>query len=134
MLFGVACLAVSVLVFRFTNAELLAWVLMTLALPPIFEVAGWDQAEVLTGLRYNLDPDSLRGAYKIGKAVPRMVFLYVWLFGALAARELHWLPDNGWIALIIFAPLIVWAAFAYRSHSKVIHACLAELRSSPAMR
>lgn len=133
MAIGATCLAASVLLFRFTNAELLAWVLMTLAFPAIMEVAGWNQAELLTGWRYNLDRDSLRGAYKVSNAVPRLALLYVWLFGILAARERQSLPDDGWTVVIIFAPLVVWAALAYRSHSEIIGTRLAEHRSSRAM-
>jgi hypothetical protein len=133
MAFGAVCLAVSVLLFRFTNAELLAWVLLTLALPPVIDGAGWNQAELLAGWRCNLDPDSLRGAYKVRNAVPRLALLYVWLFGILAARELNLLPDDGWTVVIIFTPLVVWAALAYRSHSKIISGRLAEHRSSRVM-
>ena len=130
MAIAAACLAVSFLLFRFTNLELLAWMLMAAAIPPIMEAAAWQQAELLTATRYNLDPGSLRGAYKVSNAVPRLAFLYMWLFGVLAARELQSLPDDGWTIVIILAPFVVWAALAFRSHSKTISDCLADRRSS----
>lgn len=127
---GAAFLAASILVFRFSSADLLAWVLMTLSFPLIMEAAAWGQAQQLAGMRYDLYPDALSGAYKARSAVLRLVFLYIWFFGMLIARELQALPDNGWIAVIIFAPLIVWLALLYRSHSKTIIAYMTERASA----
>lgn len=99
---------------------------MTASFPLIMEAAAWGQAEQFAGMRYNLYPDSLRGAYKVSSAVPRLIFLYIWLFAILIARELQLLPDNSRIAVIIFAPFVVWLALTYRSYSKTIIAYMAE--------
>lgn len=125
MVIGAASLASSFILFRLTSAEVLAWTLMTVAIPLVMEAAAWQQAESLAGWRYHLDPGSLRGAYKVSKAVPRIAFLYVWLFSVLAARKLQALPDDGWIVAIILAPFAVWVALAHRSHSQAISSRLA---------
>jgi hypothetical protein len=130
MAIGATFLAASILVFRFSNADLLAWVLMALSFPPIMEAAAWGQAQQLAGMRYDLYPDDLRDAYKASSAAPRLVFLYIWFFGMLIARELQALPDNGWVAVVIFAPFIVWLALLYLSHSKTIIAYMAERASA----
>ena len=98
---------------------------MIVAFPLVMEAAAWQQAEALAGWRYDLDPDSLRGVYKVSKAIPRLAFLYVWLFSVLGARELQALPDNEWIVAIILAPFAAWVALAYRSHSHAISSRLA---------
>ena len=98
---------------------------MTVALPLIMEAAAWQQAESIAGWRYDLAPDALGGVYKVSEAVPRLAFLYIWLFSVLAARELGALPDNGWTFAVIFAPLAVWVALVYHSHSQAISSRLA---------
>lgn len=130
MAIGAAFLAASVLMFRFSNAELLAWMLMTVSFPLIMEAAAWGQAEQIAGMRYDLYPGSLRGAYKVSSAVPRLIFLYIWFFSMLITRELQVLPDNGWIAVIILAPFVVWLVLTYRSYSKNIIAYMAERGSA----
>ena len=118
MVVGGALLAISFLVFRFTSAELLAWVLMAAALPLVFEAAAWRQAESIAGWRYDVALDTIRGAYSFRSAIPRVALLYTWLFSILAARDLKVLPDNGWLVSILFGPLILWVALAARSHHR----------------
>jgi hypothetical protein len=126
---GVAFLAASI-AFRFSNAELLAWIAMIASFPLLLEAAAWGQAEQFAGMLYDLYPDNICGAYKISSAVPRLIFLYIWLFAILIARELQLLPDNGWIAVIILVPFVVWLALTYRSYSKIIFAYMAERGSA----
>jgi hypothetical protein len=120
MVVGGTLLAISLIVFRFTSAELLAWVLMAASLPLVFEAAAWGQAESISGWRYNVAHDTFRDAYSFRSAIPRMTLLYTWLFSILAARELEVLPDNGWLVSILFGPLILWVALAARSHHRSI--------------
>ena len=103
---------------------------MTVSFPLIVEAAAWGQAEQFAGMRYGLYHDSLRGAYKVSSAVPRLIFLYIWLFAILIARELRFLPDDGWISVIILAPIAVWLTLTYRSYSKIITAYMAERGST----
>ena len=103
---------------------------MTASFPLIMEGAAWSQAEQFAGMRYDVYPDSLRGVYKVSSAVPRLIFLYIWFFGILIARERRLLPDNGWIVVIILAPFAVWLALTYRSYSKIIIAYMAERGSA----
>ncbi|MBX9731031.1 MAG: hypothetical protein K2X59_06870 [Sphingomonas sp.] len=130
MAIGAALLAASMLMFCLLNAELLAWILMTASFPLIMEAVAWGQAEQFAGMRYDLYPDSLRGAYKVSSAVPRLIFLYLWLFAILTARELQLLPDNGWVAVIILAPFALWLALTYRSYSNIIIAYMEERGSA----
>ena len=95
---------------------------MTASFPLIMEAAAWRQAEIFAGMRYDLYPDDIRGAYIFSSAIPRIVFLYIWFFSMLVARESKHLPDNGWAAVIILAPFVVWLALTYWSYSKNIRA------------
>lgn len=130
MTIGAAFLVASVILFRFSNAELFAWILMTASFPLIMEAAAWGQAEQFAGMRYNLYPNNLNGAYKVRSAIPRFIFLYIWLFGILIARKLQVLPDDGWIAVIILGPFAVWLILTYRSYSNDIIAYVAERSSA----
>lgn len=117
---GSGLLVISFIVFRLTDAHLLAWVLLVVAMPLIFEVAAWGQAEVIASLLYSEKLESFREAYRFRNAAPRITLLYVWLFSVLFARETIGLPEQGWIAIALLSPIAAWAALAARSHHRCI--------------
>ncbi len=131
---GTALLVVGV-VARFSGGGLLASVLLTLALPLLFEGGAWFGASKVGGYYYDLDERVIHAeAYAPRALLVRYLVICGFLSSILIAREAKVLPDSfgGWLSLVLTG--LLWLAFVLRSYGQQITALARQknvLRSPP---
>lgn len=127
---GTALLVLGV-VARASGGALPASVLLTLALPLLFEGGAWFGAAKVGRLFYDLDERVIHSeAYNPRAVLVRYVVICGLLFSILVAREAGALPNSfgEWLTLILTG--LLWLAFAMRSYGKQI-ATLARQKNVP---
>ena len=119
---GTALLVLGV-VARLAGGGLLSSVLLTLALPLLFEGGVWFGAAKLGHVCYDLDERVIHSeAYDPRAMLVRYAVICGLLFSVLIARELELLPDSfaGWLALLLTG--FLWLVFVLRSYLRQITA------------
>lgn len=120
---GCGLLVASLAVWKLADANLLAWILLAGSFPLFFEAHAWQGATWTASMYYEVAEEEIWcGAYNFRGAVFRFVVLYVWLLGILFAREEHVLPDNGWMWVILGAPVVLWVALALYAYWRDVSA------------
>jgi hypothetical protein len=109
---GVALFAASIGVWMLSDSELLGWILFAAAFPLVFDEGAWRNSVELVRFIRARDDVGLDVPYDLKHAAFRLSFLYLWIFGLLAAREMNVLPDNGWTYVILIGPMVIWIALA----------------------
>jgi hypothetical protein len=132
--FPLACGA-ALLIFwvavRIFAGGLLASVLLTFALPLLFESGAWFGAAKVGAVYYDLDDRVIHSeAYDPAAALVRYVLICGLLLSILMAAEAEVLPRSfvGWLTLILTG--VLWLAFAIRSYARQITR-LAQRRDAP---
>ncbi len=121
---------------RLSGGGLLSPVLLTLALPLLFEGGAWFGASKVGGYYYDLDERVIHAEAYVPRALlVRYLVICGLLFSILIAREARVLPDSfgGWLSLVLTG--ILWLAFVLRSYGQQITALARQknvLRSPPA--
>lgn len=116
---------------RVLAGGLLPSVLLTLALPLLFEGVAWFGAAKVGRLYYDLDERVIHWeAYDPRALLVRYAVICGLLFSILIAREADALPGGfgGWLGLVLTG--FLWLAFVLRSYGRQI-ATLARQRNVP---
>lgn len=127
---GTALLVLNV-VARLSGGELFVSVLLTLALPLLFEGGAWFGAAKVGRLYYDLDERVIHSeAYDPRAMFVRYLVICGLLFSILIAREAEVLPDSfgEWLTLVLTG--LLWLAFVIRSYGRQITA-LARRKNVP---
>jgi hypothetical protein len=117
---GTIFLILSIAV-RMLGGGILASVLLTLALPLLFEGGAWFGAAKIGRLYYDLDERVIHSqAYDPRALLVRYAVICALLFGILIAREADALPGGpgGWLGLVLAG--LLWFAFVLRSYGRQI--------------
>lgn len=114
-----------------TGGAFVASVLLTLAVPLLFEGAAWFGAAKVGRVYYDLDERVIHSeAYDPRAMLVRYVVICGLLFSILIAREAEVLPDSfgEWLTLVLTG--LLWLAFVLRSYAQQIRA-LARQKNVP---
>jgi hypothetical protein len=127
---GMVLLTLGIAV-RVLAGGFLASILLTLALPLLFEGVAWFGAAKVGRLYYDLDERVIHSeAYDPSALLVRYAVICGLLLGILIAREADALPDGfgGWLVLVLTG--FMWFAFVLRSYGRQI-ATLARQKNRP---
>ncbi|MCP3734694.1 hypothetical protein M9979_07405 [Sphingomonas sp. RP10(2022)] len=124
LLIGGVALALGAAMWFLNGENILAWALLIIAVPPIFEGAASRQAAQIGGMVYGRYTDEVeRLAYRPLGALLRCCYLLC--FAAMAVilgrAGYNISPDNIWTVVIIIGPIVLYIAWAGTSYWKSIN-------------
>jgi hypothetical protein len=117
---GTAVLILWVVV-RIAAGGLLASLVLTLALPLLFESGAWFGAAKVGGVYYDLDDRVIHSeAYDPAATLVRYAVICGLLLSLLIAGQAEVLPNSfiGWLSVILTS--FLWLAFAIRSYAQQV--------------